>query len=153
MDGERERPAAFGKRMVLTGATGLIGRRIAEILLEGGAEVVALTRDPERARRTLGEGVTPVFWDFDHPEQGNWRQAMEGAHGVIHLAGTPLFERRWDPAFKRRMRESRVQGTRQLADAVRLISLPSVLKSFSLPTPAAPSAQSTVFLTASLPAR
>jgi uncharacterized protein (TIGR01777 family) len=119
MAGERERPAAFGKRMVLTGATGLIGRRITEILLEGGAEVVALTRDPERARRRLGDGVTPVFWDFDHPGQGNWRQAMEGAHAVIHLAGTPLFEQRWNPAFKRRMQESRVQGTRQLAEAVR----------------------------------
>jgi uncharacterized protein (TIGR01777 family) len=119
MSRERDGSAARGKRLVLTGATGLIGRRVTEILLEQGAEVVALTRDPERAGRLLGDDVTPLFWDFERLEQGNWRRAMEGAHGVIHLAGTPLFERRWNSAFKRRMEESRVQGTRQLVEAVR----------------------------------
>ena len=109
---------AFGKKLVVTGATGLIGRRIREILLERGAEVVALTRDPERARGLLGEAVTPAFWDFQRPGQGAWRQALEGAYGVIHLAGTPLFEQRWNPAFKRRMEQSRIGGTRQLAEAV-----------------------------------
>jgi uncharacterized protein (TIGR01777 family) len=69
--------------------------------------------------RWLGQKITTVFWDLERPEQGEWRQAVEGAHGVIHLAGTPLFERRWNPDFKRRMAESRVQGTRQLVEAVR----------------------------------
>ncbi len=119
MADRRRSSGAFGKKLVVSGATGLIGRRVCEILLERGAEVVALTRDPERARELLGEAVTPVFWDFERPGQGGWRQSLEGAHGVIHLAGTPLFAQRWNPAFKRRIERSRVGGTRQLAEAAR----------------------------------
>jgi uncharacterized protein (TIGR01777 family) len=105
-------------RVAITGATGLIGKRISRILVEKGAEVVALVRDTRRARELLGDDVSYATWDFDRPEAGDWREALARADAVVHLAGTPLFSKRWNPAFKERMSASRVQGTRQLVDAI-----------------------------------
>jgi uncharacterized protein (TIGR01777 family) len=116
--GRGPRRGEAGGRVVVTGATGLIGKRIVRILVEKGSRVVALARDVEKARRLLGDRVSCVHWDFERPEQGDWRRELDGAEGVIHLAGTPLFERRWNAAFKREMEESRVAGTRQLVDAI-----------------------------------
>ena len=107
-----------GERVVVTGATGLIGKRIVQILLEGGSKVVALARNVEKARKLLGDQVNCVHWDFSKPDEGDWRRHLGEADAVIHLAGTPLFQRRWNPAFKREMEESRTLGTRQLVDAI-----------------------------------
>jgi uncharacterized protein (TIGR01777 family) len=114
------RPAADTQHptVVITGATGLIGGRVARILTEQGVRVVALVRDVERARRRLGDAVTCVRWDFHRPEAGDWRRHLGEADGVIHLAGTPLFKQRWTASFKREMEESRVQSTRQLVEAI-----------------------------------
>jgi uncharacterized protein (TIGR01777 family) len=105
-------------RVVVTGATGLIGRRIVQILVEKGSPVIALARNVEKARKLLGGQVSCVHWDLQRPEKGDWRRHLSEADGVVHLAGTPLFEKRWNPAFKREMEESRVLGTRQLVEAI-----------------------------------
>jgi uncharacterized protein (TIGR01777 family) len=107
------------KFVIVTGATGLIGSRIVEILTGKGIQVVAIVRDPESARRKLGENVVCQYWDFEHPEQKDWQRFIARADGIIHLAGTPLFARRWTKSFKRKMEDSRVLGTRQLVDAIR----------------------------------
>jgi hypothetical protein len=107
-----------GERAVVTGATGLIGRRIVQVLVERGSRVIALARNVEKARKLLGDRVTCVHWDFSRPDEGDWKRHLCEAEGVIHLAGTPLFQRRWNPAFKREMEESRTLGTRQLVDAI-----------------------------------
>jgi uncharacterized protein (TIGR01777 family) len=104
--------------VVVTGATGLIGRRLVEILVEKGSRVTALVRSPERARAILGEGVDAVRWDFSRPDEREWTSSLEGADAVVHLAGTPLFAHRWTPAFKREMEESRTLSTRGLVEAI-----------------------------------
>lgn len=106
------------KSVIVTGATGLIGNRITEILLEKGVQVYAFVRHPEKAQRKLPKGAVPVAWDFHKPESDSWQQYLERAQGVVHLAGTPLFQQRWSPAFKREMEQSRVVGTKMLADAI-----------------------------------
>jgi uncharacterized protein (TIGR01777 family) len=116
--GRESESGRAGERVVVTGATGLIGRRIVQILLEKGSRVTALARSPEKARKLLGHGVTCVSWDFSRPEDGDWKRHLCEADGVIHLAGTPLFEERWNAEFKRKMEESRTLGTRQLVDAI-----------------------------------
>ena len=104
--------------IVITGATGLIGKRITRILLEKGVRVCALSRNVEKAKKLLGDKVTHVHWDFHHPERGDWKETVQAAGGIIHLAGTPLFSQRWTKKFKREMEDSRVLGTRQLVEAV-----------------------------------
>jgi uncharacterized protein (TIGR01777 family) len=116
--GRESRAGRAGGRVAVTGATGLIGRRIVQILVEKGSRVIALVRDVDKARRLLGDRVTCVHWDLSRPDEGDWRRHLCQADGVIHLAGTPLFQRRWNDAFKREMEQSRILGTRQLVDAI-----------------------------------
>jgi uncharacterized protein (TIGR01777 family) len=105
-------------RVVVTGATGLIGRRTVQILREKGVNVVALVRNIENARKLLGHDVMCVFWDFTDPDGGDWKHHLTTADGVIHLAGTPLFKQRWSGEFKKEMEKSRTLGTRQLIDVI-----------------------------------
>lgn len=107
-----------GRRIAITGATGLLGRRLGEVLREQGAAVIGLVRDVERARRRLDPGIELVRFDFHHPEDGDWRARLDGVDGVVHLAGTPLFARRWTASFKQEMEASRVEGTRQIVEAI-----------------------------------
>ena len=97
-------------RVVVTGATGLIGPQLVAELLSSGAQVTVLTRDPERARAKLGE-VMAVAWD-PMAEQAPV-EALSGRDAVVHLAGEPVAQR-WSADAKRAIRESRVTGTRNL---------------------------------------
>ena len=105
-------------RTIVTGATGLVGKRVVQILLEKGAKVIAFVRDVDRASKLLGDNVTCVHWDLHKPNDGDWKRYLAEADGVIHLAGTPLFKQRWTTAFKKEMEESRVIGTQQLVDGI-----------------------------------
>jgi uncharacterized protein (TIGR01777 family) len=106
-------------RVVVTGATGLIGRTLVSELRARGDRVVALSRDDQRARRQLGSEVEPVTWaeplSTPAPES-----ALAGADSVIHLLGEPIAQR-WSDDVKRRIRDSRVLGTRNLVAGLREI--------------------------------
>ena len=112
------RTDAPGGGTVITGATGLIGKRIAQILVETGSPATVLARDVEKTRKQLGNQVSCVHWDFTEPDRGAWRRCLSEADAVIHLAGTPLFKQRWTNTFKRKMEQSRILGTRQLVEAI-----------------------------------
>ena len=112
-------------KTLLTGATGLIGRE-----LVGRVESpVALSRDPERARRRL-PGVDVHAWN---PEVGPPPpSAFDGVDVVFNLAGESVAEGRWTDERRRRIRDSRVLGTRNLiAGLAALTSRPRVLVSAS----------------------
>ncbi len=110
---------ASGKTIVVTGATGLIGSRVVELLTEQGARVVVFVRNMDRARKMFGQRVEYAFWDFNKPSETAWKAFIPEADAVLHLAGTPLFSKRWRKKFKKAMEQSRVLGTRQIADAIR----------------------------------
>ena len=103
-------------RVVVTGATGLIGRALAGALLERGDEVVALSRDASRVRQALGDRVEPHAWPrpTDEPPP---QTALDGAGGVVHLLGEPVAQR-WSTESKERIRRSRVESTRSLVQGL-----------------------------------
>ncbi|GAB2884645.1 NAD-dependent epimerase/dehydratase family protein [Streptomyces mayteni] len=74
------------RRVVVTGATGLLGTAVVERLLTQGHQAVALVRDPAKARRVLPEhaGLTLVVGDVNEP--ASYRSALVGADAVIHTA-------------------------------------------------------------------
>lgn len=101
--------------IVVTGATGFIGTALVPALRAAGHAITALTRDAERARRTLGD-ATCVTADLQ--SAGPWTSALAGAAALVHLAGEPLAGRRWDARTKQRLRDSRVETTRTLVEAI-----------------------------------
>jgi uncharacterized protein len=113
-------------RVLITGATGLIGRQISRLLSAEGHQIVVLSRRPESARVVSGASVYP--WQMGSPPV----QALEGVEAVIHLAGEPVTTSRWSNEQKRRIRDSRVIGTRHLVDAIKSVTdRPKVLVSAS----------------------
>ena len=102
-------------RILMTGATGLIGRELGRRLAERGDEIVCLVRDPAAARRRLPFPAECHPWEHTQPVPP---RALEGVQAVVHLAGEPVAEGRWTAARKALIQQSRVQGTRALVQAV-----------------------------------
>ncbi|NUW40056.1 TIGR01777 family oxidoreductase [Nonomuraea rhodomycinica] len=101
--------------IIVTGASGLLGSALAEALRGRGDRVVALVRRPPR-------GPDERFWD---PVEGVLEPtALQDATAVVHLAGAPVGDRRWSPAYKRELIRSRVLGTRTLVRALGELSGP-----------------------------
>jgi len=98
-------------RVLLSGATGLVGRALLPVLLERGDSVRALSRS-ERPEPTPGASF--LRWDGLHPPAG----ALCGLDAVIHLAGEPIFG--GYPGFWRldRMVASRIESTREIVSEI-----------------------------------
>jgi uncharacterized protein (TIGR01777 family) len=114
-------------RVTITGATGRIGTRLVDALQRRGDEVTVLSRNPEKARDTLG--VDAVAWRPD--QEAAPADALAGRDGVLHLAGEDIAQR-WTADAKRRIAESRELGTRNLVAGLRAADpRPGVLVSAS----------------------
>lgn len=115
-------------RVLVTGASGLIGTKLAGTLLARGDEVVGLTRDPAKS----GAKQPSVTWHAWEPTlERPPAQAFEGVDAVVNLAGEPISQR-WSDEAKNRIMESRRTATHNLVGAIAgLETKPSVLVSGS----------------------
>ena len=102
-------------KVMVTGATGFVGIPLVAKLRARGDSVIALVRDVERAKKRLPD-VELVQADLETP--GAWCERLDGADAVIHLAGEPIAAKRWDARQKQLIRDSRVESTRVLVDAI-----------------------------------
>ena len=106
-------------RLLVTGATGFIGRRVVRRFARKGHQVAALSRRPERARAVLPELDAVFAWG---PPAGGGpesppAEAFGGMHAVIHLAGESVAGR-WTRAKRAEIHRSRAEGTRRLVQAI-----------------------------------
>ncbi|HTB98997.1 MAG TPA: TIGR01777 family oxidoreductase [Terracidiphilus sp.] len=104
-------------RVVLSGASGLVGSAIRQQVVARGAEVVRLVRDaaPRPGRVPWNPSASPAIPD---------RSALEGCGVAIHLSGASLADHKWTEAWKREMVSSRVDSTRALAIALASLERP-----------------------------
>jgi hypothetical protein len=102
-------------RVAIAGGTGLIGGALAAALAADGEDVLILTRNPSRHRGNF-PGCEVAGWDGARPEA--LAEVLRGADAVVQLAGENLAGGRWTEVRKQRLRESRLETTRALADAV-----------------------------------
>jgi uncharacterized protein (TIGR01777 family) len=120
------------RRVVVTGATGTIGSALCAALVTRGDEVIAVSRDAERARAALDDRVKAFTWALPTQEPPP-SEALAGSDAVVHLLGEPL-DQRWTERVKREIRDSRVRGTRSLVQELERLpadARPSVLVSQS----------------------
>lgn len=104
------------KRIIVTGATGLIGRKLVDSLIKKNYEVIVFSRNIKQAKLLLPKVTNFVSWDYAKPD--DWKSEIDNSFAVIHLAGIALFEKRWDERFKYKILESRELSTRNLVFTV-----------------------------------
>ncbi|RJX19366.1 MAG: TIGR01777 family protein [Desulforudis sp.] len=120
-------------RVIVTGATGFIGRPLVTSFLADGDEVTILTRGrPSRTPDPVRTVVWPTGAGGPEEVDAAWWESLDGADAVVHLAGEPIAARRWTPEQKECIHQSRVQGTRTLVEGLaRVKQRPRILVSSS----------------------
>jgi uncharacterized protein (TIGR01777 family) len=106
----------MSKRILITGATGMLGKRLVASLERDGHDVVATSRDRARAQKTLGDSVECFAWDYQH--QPFPVAALAGVSAVYHLMGENIGTGRWTAGKKKALRESRILSTQKLVAAL-----------------------------------
>lgn len=115
-------------KVLVTGASGLIGSALCDALFARGDDVVGLSRDPGRAGRA-NPRVSWHKWEptLERPDPA----AFEGVEAVVNLVGEPI-DQRWTEEAKKKIMETRRTGTHNLVQAFEgLESTPKVLVSQS----------------------
>ena len=117
-------------RVVIAGASGFVGSALCPYLREQGHEVVALTRNADRAAAILGPDVEVRAWSPG--ADGSLTEALTGADGVVNLAGENLAVGRWTASRKLALVNSRLEATGALVEGIASADpRPSVLVSAS----------------------
>jgi len=101
-------------RVLVTGASGLIGTAVCDALLARGDEVVGLSRDVAKASKT---NPTASWHAWNTTAERPPQAALEGIDGVINLIGEPI-DQRLNTEAKRRIMESRERSTKNLVDGL-----------------------------------
>jgi len=110
-------------RVIITGGTGLIGRALTGELAQAGYEVIILSRNPKKASG-LPASVQVVGWDAG--SSAGWGHLADGAEAIVNLAGESiagenfqdLILKRWTPAHKQFILESRMKAGKAVVQAV-----------------------------------
>ena len=111
-------PKPVSRHVAVTGSSGLLGSALHARLTAAGHRVTRIVR----SRPKEGD----VLWDPRAPSFDSAKLA--GVAAFVHLAGENIASRRWTPSVKRRIRDSRVLGTRMLCELLaRMPSPPKVL--------------------------
>lgn len=110
------------KKVVIAGATGLIGKHLSMYLAALGYEIKALVRNPEKAFETLKHyNIELIEWDITMSCE-SVSPFLDGCDAVINLAGSSVAGKRWNDEVKKELYDSRINSTRQLVSAVELCS-------------------------------
>jgi uncharacterized protein (TIGR01777 family) len=103
------------KNIVITGATGFIGKKVTNSLIARGDKVTVFTRSVEKAEKIFPGAENLIIWN-QGAESGSF--SFESIDAVIHLAGENVMGRRWSEQHKKNLLASRVSGTRELTEAL-----------------------------------
>jgi uncharacterized protein (TIGR01777 family) len=103
-------------RVFIAGGSGMIGSRLVRQLHTRQDSGVLLTRRPDAVRQMLGGDCTVVEGDPTQP--GPWMDAAAECDAAVNLTGENLFNKRWNDAFKKVLRDSRVRSTENVVQAL-----------------------------------
>ncbi len=98
-------------KILITGASGLIGNRLTELLLQNGHRVWHLSRNKKAGK------VQAFVWDVENKTMDV--KALEGVDTIIHLAGAGVADKRWTAERKKEILDSRINSTRLLFETLK----------------------------------
>ncbi|MCF8262130.1 MAG: TIGR01777 family oxidoreductase [Melioribacteraceae bacterium] len=105
-------------KVIVTGATGLIGGKISEKLKRNRHEVIVFSRNPEKAK-TIVDADDYYEWNPLGSDDGKWKNAIGGSDVIINLAGEGVVDKRWSESYKKRILKSRTVSTKSLVDEIK----------------------------------
>ena len=103
--------------ILITGATGFIGKTLCHTLLAQNHSLITLTRNPDKATHLLGDSILPIV----HLDGLDRSQKIDA---VINLAGEPIADKRWSKEQKKRIEQSRIDLTAELIAFLRNLQQP-----------------------------
>ena len=101
-------------KLVIAGASGFIGSVLAQRLRQRGDELLLLSRKPKSA--AAAPNTKWIAWEPG--ESGSWEESIDGADGIVNLAGEGIAEKRWTERQKEIILSSRIDSTRALVHAI-----------------------------------
>ena len=107
------------KKIIITGATGSIGRRLVQELTARGDNVIVFTRNPETAKKKIVNASKYVKWEYERLT--DWMHESNDVDLVVHLASANLSSKRWNEKFKKEAYDSRIISTRNLVEAIKQV--------------------------------
>jgi uncharacterized protein (TIGR01777 family) len=102
-------------KILVTGATGFIGQALCNELTKS-FNVIALTRNQQKAKSIFGDSVEIVSWDGKRG--GNWQNSIDGCDAIVNLAGANVASGKWTIKRKEDILHSRLDTIRMLAEAI-----------------------------------
>ncbi|MCX7874853.1 MAG: TIGR01777 family oxidoreductase [Melioribacteraceae bacterium] len=106
-------------KIAITGATGLIGKKIVSKLVERKDEVIILTTSVQRAKSVFKNNYKFIDWSNDFNQ---WYSQLENVDVVLNLAGENVIARRWNEEHKNKIYKSRIDNTKKLVSAISLLN-------------------------------
>lgn len=121
-------------KVAVTGATGFVGQRLVEKLIEDGHQTVLFVRNAAKAQKLFSQFSAPELdiVTYQSKQSGDWQPLLATCDGVVNLAGEPLFDERWNSNSKKEIMDSRTIGTDKIVEAIgQSASKPQVMVSAS----------------------
>ncbi len=103
-------------KIVIAGGTGFIGKAVVELLLSQEHDIFVLSRSSSPNRSTWPRKAAVVSWDGK--TSGKWVSVLEDADAVINFSGENISAREWTSAYKQILRDSRLDPTRAIVNAI-----------------------------------
>lgn len=116
----------MAKEIVITGASGLIGNKLARSLINRGDHVYIFTRNTDKTKNIIPDAAEYIEWDYKKPD--TWSDKLNNKDILIHLAGANISAKRWTNHYKEIILNSRELSTKNLVNVIS--SLPNRPKSF-----------------------
>lgn len=101
------------KKILITGASGLVGKKLISLLISAGYEVNTLTRK----KFETDPNVNQYLWDIENKKLDI--KALENVDAIVHLAGAGVADERWSSARKKELWESRIKSSQLLYETIK----------------------------------
>jgi hypothetical protein len=113
---KKKRKGYMGKRIIVAGGTGFIGRALINELIRLKYEVVVLTRNIEKGKFIFGNSA--VIEEWDGATSRGWGYLADNSHAIINLAGESVAKWPWNKKAKEKIISSRINSVRSINQAV-----------------------------------